>query len=219
MTAVDRPDNGQDEGRALADRRMVVAAIPHRDPCTFPDAACSCWAAENRQSVLAALASTRAGAREQQREQVARFLVSVAYGPRTDGENWFDHLIPAGQQKFLTHADELLALLDQPQDDGEPKVAPPGTVHVSTADGCTGQPDCPVPNHGRQDDGEAQPCSDCGRALTDSHEERTSGLCLRCLNGPPPEPCRVYSRGSDGYHCSVKGEHDVHHNAVGTVTW
>ena len=29
-------------------------------------------------------------------------------------------------------------------------------------------------------------CSDCGRALTESDEERTSGLCLRCLNGPQP---------------------------------
>jgi hypothetical protein len=29
-------------------------------------------------------------------------------------------------------------------------------------------------------------CSDCGRTLTQSGEERESGLCLRCLNGPMP---------------------------------
>ena len=32
----------------------------------------------------------------------------------------------------------------------------------------------------------AAACSDCGQALTTSEEERVSGLCLRCLNGPPP---------------------------------
>lgn len=34
---------------------------------------------------------------------------------------------------------------------------------------------------------EAEACSDCGRTLTQP-DEHTSGLCLRCLNGPLPAP-------------------------------
>lgn len=42
------------------------------------------------------------------------------------------------------------------------------------------------------------------------------GYCRTHLELPP---CRVYSHGADGWHCSVEGPHEQHHNAAGDVTW
>lgn len=58
---------------------------------------------------------------------------------------------------------------------------PRGTCYADPGRWCRWQPMCRSCEHLMP----AQ-CSNCGATLTQSCEERTSGLCLRCLNGPVP---------------------------------
>lgn len=68
-----------------------------------------------------------------------------------------------------------------PQPEPEPPEHEPGTCHVCDERRTAYLKWIDEPG---DDQPERAWCTDCRRPLTPSHEEQTSGLCLRCLNGP-----------------------------------
>jgi hypothetical protein len=109
VTAVDRPNNGQDEGARKSDAFAEWYSGP-RAFMNYQIAFDAGWDA--------ALASGRAGAGEQLREQVARWLAD--FECRSHDWSPDDDATWAQQRRFwLADADELLALLGGPQPDGE----------------------------------------------------------------------------------------------------
>jgi hypothetical protein len=87
----------QDEVRDLI--ALVIGAIPHRDPCDFPDHDCGCNAAEDRRSVVAALAA-RPSADTETLRRVRELVAALETVPRKS--QWL-------------HIDALRAALDRTQ--------------------------------------------------------------------------------------------------------
>lgn len=133
MTAVDRPDNGQDEGRCGGEAPRIVNGPPvfcslrwgHRG-----------WHEDGATSWSSALASGRAGAGEQQRDECSvncdRRVCEWCPGhDRHEGvAQWLYDTFglesaawavagKGSRNYFRARADELLALLGGPQPDGE----------------------------------------------------------------------------------------------------